>query len=78
MTERALNWIIVISKKACLIVILTSAFVLNKKVKKSVDTAGLVRYNGGSLSKSAFPTSTKRKEKRGNLLRSLVRLQNIL
>ena len=37
-----------------------------------------MRYNGGSLSKSAFPTSTKRNEKRGNLLRSLIRASNIL
>ena len=37
-----------------------------------------VRYNGGSLSKSLLATSTKRKEKRGSLLRSLRRLQGIL
>ena len=46
--------------------------------KKRVDVGLNVRYNGGSLSKSAFPTSTKRNGKRGNLLRSLVRLQAIL
>ena len=46
--------------------------------KKGVDMGGKVRYNGGSLSKSAFPTSTKRKGKRGNVLRSLIRFQNIL
>ena len=37
-----------------------------------------MRYNGGSLSKSAFPTSTKRNRKRGNLLRSLNEASNIL
>ncbi len=35
-----------------------------------------MRYNGESLSKSTFSTSTKRNEKRGNLLRSLMWLQN--
>ncbi len=47
-----------------------------KNVKKGVDMGGKVRYNGGSLSKSAFPTSTKRNGKRGNLLRSLMGLQD--
>ena len=37
-----------------------------------------MRYNEGSLSKSTFSTSTKRKGKRGNVLRSLIGLQNIL
>ena len=36
-----------------------------KMLKKGVDNWVLVRYNGGSLSKSAFPTSTKRNGKRG-------------
>ena len=49
-----------------------------KKSKKVLDFVGKVRYNEGSLSKSAFPTSTKRNGKRGNVLRSLVWLQNIL
>ena len=44
--------------------------------KKGVDMGEDVRYNGGSLSKSPFVTSTKRNEKRGNLLRSLWWLQN--
>ena len=51
---------------------------VQKKSKISVDNQGLVRYNGGSLSKSAFPTSTKRNRKRGNLLRSLCWLQIFL
>ncbi len=49
-----------------------------KKVEKRVDFFKSVCYNRGSLSKSTFSTSTKRNEKRGNLLRSLSRLQNIL
>ncbi len=36
-----------------------------KKSKKGVDFWKKVRYNGGSLSKSTFSTSTKRNEKRG-------------
>ena len=42
-----------------------------KLCEKSVDIGQIVRYNGGSLSKSIFSTSTKRNGKRGNLLRSL-------
>ena len=34
----------------------------SKKPEKGVDTAKKVRYNGNSLSKSAFPTSTKKKK----------------
>ena len=49
-----------------------------KKSKKGVDMGVKVRYNGGSLSKSTFSTSTKRNGKRGNVLRSLIGLQNIL
>ena len=49
-----------------------------KKSKKGVDMGVKVRYNGRSLSKSTFSTSTKRKGKRGNVLRSLIGLQNIL
>ena len=33
-----------------------------KKSKKGVDMGVKVRYNGGSLSKSAFPTSTNSEE----------------
>ena len=36
-----------------------------KKSKKGVDIDVKVRYNGGSLSKSPFVTSTKRKESEG-------------
>ena len=35
--------------------------------EKSVDMERNVRYNGGSLSKSLFTTSTKRKRKRGSI-----------
>lgn len=42
-------------------------YFLEKIFKKSVDITCGVRYNGESLSKSAFPTSTKRYEKRGIL-----------
>ena len=38
---------------------------ISKKSKKGVDMGVKVRYNGGSLSKSVFPTSTKRNGKRG-------------
>lgn len=48
-----------------------------KLCEKSVDIGQIVRYNGGSLSKSTFRPLQKRKGKRGNLLRSLVQLQNI-
>ena len=48
-----------------------------KKSKKGVDMGVKVRYNGGSLSKSSLRPLQKEKGKRGNLLRSLVRLQNI-
>ena len=36
-----------------------------KKSKKVLDFVKKVRYNRGSLSKSAFPTSTNSKGKRG-------------
>ena len=52
--------------------------ILTQKVLKGVDKDENVRYNGGSLSKSTFSTSTKRKGKRGNLLRPLLRLKTIL
>ena len=48
-----------------------------KLCEKSVDIEKNVRYNGGSLSKSTFRPLQKRKGKRGNLLRSLVRLQSM-
>ena len=34
-----------------------------KSFEMGVDMGGKVRYNRGSLSKSAFPTSTKKKRK---------------
>ena len=48
-----------------------------KLCEKSVDMVEIVRYNGGSLSKSTFRPLQKEKGKRGNLLRSLVRLQSM-
>ena len=48
-----------------------------KLCEKSVDIGQIVRYNGGSLSKSTFRPLQKRKGKRGNLLRSLVRFQSM-
>lgn len=48
-----------------------------KLCEKSVDMGQNLRYNGGSLSKSTFRPLQKRKGKRGNLLRSLVRLQSM-
>lgn len=48
-----------------------------KLCEKSVDMGQNLRYNGGSLSKSTFRPLQKRKGKRGNLLRSLVRFQSM-
>ena len=42
-----------------------------KLCEKSVDMVEIVRYNGGSLSKSPLRPLQKEKGKRGNLLRSL-------